>query len=85
MTDLNDSYLKMAQGPAVLANSVDIDHDVAGITYPNLHRRIDNEDTPIEDDEVAPDTYDITVKGVNSYRTTNHTVHDEASTTSEIP
>ena len=35
--------------------------------------------------EIAPRDYDITLQGVNSYRTTTHTVHDEESTTVEIP
>lgn len=36
-------------------------------------------------DEVAPRQYDLEVRGVNSYRTTTITVHDEESTTTEIP
>ena len=36
-------------------------------------------------DEVASRQYDLEVRGVNSYRTTTITVHDEESTTTEIP
>lgn len=77
--------LKMAQGPAKPATSLDIQIDASGITVPNLHRRIDNESTPLSADEISPDTYSLTVGGVSSYRTTTHTIHDEESTTSEIP
>ena len=40
---------------------------------------------PLVEGEVAPDQYELIVGAVNSFRTTKHTVHDEASTTSEIP
>lgn len=56
-----------------------------GKTKPNLHRRIDNESTPLSPEEVKPDTYELSVGGVSSYRTTTHTIHDEDSETSEIP
>ena len=56
-----------------------------GKTTPNLHRRIDNESTPLSHEEVKPDTYELSVGGVSSYRTTTHTIHDEDSETSEIP
>ena len=74
-----------AQGEAKLATQADIAHDEAGITYPNLHRRIDNEDTPKKPGELKPDTYTLSVSGLNSYRTTKHTIHEEGSTTSETP
>lgn len=35
--------LKYAQGPAKIATAEDLAKDQAGITYPNLHRRIDDE------------------------------------------
>lgn len=82
-----DDY-KMAQGPAkpVEPGSEEERKDLEdGITKPNLHRRIDNESTPLQEGEVAPDRYDLTVCGVNSYRTTTHTIHDEDSDSSEIP
>lgn len=56
-----------------------------GKTKPNLHRRIDNESTPLSPEEVKPDTYELSVGGVSSYRTTTHSIHDEDSETSEIP
>lgn len=56
-----------------------------GKTKPNLHRRIDNESTPLDEGEIKPDTYELTVQGVSSYRTTKSEYHDEESTTSEIP
>ena len=82
-----DNY-KMAQGPAkpVEPGSEEERKDlVDGITKPNLHRRIDNESTPLDEGEIKPDTYELTVQGVSSYRTTTHTIHDEESETSEIP
>ena len=62
-----------------------IKYSSSGYTYPNLHRRIDNESTPLSPEEVKPDTYELSVGGVSSYRTTTHTIHDEDSETSEIP
>jgi len=82
---MSENCPKMAQGEAKSANNTDINHDLGGITYPNLHRRIDNECTPKEESEVVPDQYTITVSGVNSYRTTKHTIHDEDATDTEIP
>lgn len=81
-----DDY-KMAQGPAkpVEPGSAEEQKDEQGITKPNLHRRIDNESTPLSPEEVKPDTYELSVGGVSSYRTTTHTIHDEDSETSEIP
>lgn len=81
----NTNIPKLAQGAAKPADSIDLQHDATGITYPNLHRRIDNENTPLSGEEVAPDTYLLTVGGVNSYRTTTHTVYDEDSNDSEVP
>lgn len=83
---MSENYPKLAQGQAKPANNTDLNHDlVSGLTYPNLHRRIDNEIPPLRPGEVAPDTYDVTVASVNSYRTTKHVVHDESSDNSEIP
>lgn len=82
-----DDY-KMAQGPAkpVVPGSEEEQKDLEdGITKPNLHRRIDNESTPLSPEEVKPDTYELSVGGVSSYRTTTHTIHDEDSDSSEIP
>lgn len=80
-----DDY-KMAQGPAKPATPEEIAKETnPGYTKPNLHRRIDNESTPLDEGEIKPDTYELTVQGVSSYRTTTHTIHDEESTTTEIP
>lgn len=81
----NIEDLKLAQGPAKPATPEDIERDEGGITFPNLHRRIDDELAPIIGEEVAHDKNTLSVSAVNSYRTTEHIVHDEASTTSEIP
>ena len=35
--------------------------------------------------EIAPRDYDLTLQGVNSYRTTTYNVHNEESVTVEIP
>ena len=83
--DIRMENIPLAQGPAKPATADDLVKDAEGVTYPNLHRRIDNESTPLEEGEVSPDTYSLVVQAVNSYRNTKHTVHDEESTTSEIP
>lgn len=87
MPDIDDKYPKLAQGSAKPANNTDLNHDlVSGLTYPNLHRRIDNEITPpLRPGEVGSDNYEVTVSAVNSYRTTKHTTHNEGSTDTEIP
>lgn len=82
---MSDDFPKTAQGQAVPANNTDIAHDKSGITYPNLHRRIDNENTPLHEGEILPDQYVVSVSGVNSYRTTKHTVHSEEDDLNEIP
>lgn len=90
MSDLDSKYPKLAQGSAVPADAKDIAHDKGGITYPNLHRRVDNE-VPLPEDpkerqgRLAPDAYDITVSTVNSYRTKKIITHLEDSEDSEIP
>lgn len=87
---MSENYPKLAQGQAVPANHTDKVHDQGGITYPNLHRRIDNE-IPLPEDpkerqgRLAPDAYDITVSTVNSYRTKKIITHLEDSEDSEIP
>lgn len=79
-----DDY-KMAQGPAKPATPEEIAKETdPGMTAPNLHRRIDNENTPLTEGEVSPDTYSLTVAAVNSYRTTTKTTYSEDSD-SEIP
>lgn len=87
---MSENYPQTAQGPAVPANNIDISHDRGGITYPNLHRRIDNE-VPLSENpkerqgRLAPDAYDITVSTVNSYRTKKIITHLEDSEDFEIP
>ena len=80
-----DQY-SFAQGPAKPATLEDLEHDREGITKPNLHRRIDPDikEEP-EGSPVISTEYSITVGGVDSFRTTDQTVHDEDSTTSEVP
>ena len=73
----------MAQGPAHLATPEELQKDIVGYTNPNLHRRIDPQ--PREEPEVSPREYLLSVGGVDSYRMTKITTHDENSTTSEIP
>ena len=59
--------------------------DVIGFTHPNLHRRVDPK-IPSDPKEVKPRSYIFGVyDGINSYRTTEISYHDEDSTTSEIP
>ena len=101
----------MAQGAAKPATTADLVKDAAGITYPNLHRRIDTDlarlrepfvlTTP--DGVILTDGYgqaltasaeygpggmadiSLSVQGVNSFRTVSPKVHEENSTTSEVP
>ena len=80
-----NTYPKLAQGQAKPADIEDLKHDKSGITYPNIHRRIDDVATPLDPGEVQPDQYTISVSGVNSYRTTKHIVHTEDSTDSDTP
>ena len=64
-------YPEFAQGPAKLANAVDLVHDASGITEPNLHRRINKDLSQYqadfilfsaEDDELfTPDGYSLLV------------------------
>ncbi len=71
---------QIGQGPAKEANTDEIQHDEAGFTNPNLHRRIY---TPPDGTENRK--YKIGIYGFNSYRTTEINIHDEESTVSEIP
>lgn len=80
-----DRYLKMGQGPAKLASEEDLQRDENGYTNPNLHRRSEPEDPPTGDSEVLPREYKFSIHDVNGFQTTIKTVHDEESTTSEIP
>lgn len=79
--------LKYAQGPAtiILPGSDEAQKDADGVTKPNLHRRIDQDLSELQPDQVSPDTYSLLVAGTDSYRNIKHYYHDEDSTTSEIP
>ena len=76
----------MGQGPSVpvVPNSEEAELDELGFTNPNLHRRIDPQD-PVDLDAVSPNSYSIGIYGKHSYRTVTIHVHDEDSTSSEIP
>ena len=77
-------FIPMTQGLAVLADESDIERDETGFTHPNLHRRILTDRDTVEG-EIEPRKYDISVWGVDSYRTTYKVIHDEESTTLETP
>lgn len=88
----------VGQKPATLATGVDLTNDTTiGVTNPNLHRRVDNViscvgyavvgearvlNSPFE---LHPRTYLLGIYNDRSYRTTITYVHDEDSTTSEVP
>jgi len=75
--------LYLAQGTAKRIPEEHLDN--LGATYPDLHRRIDDELSELEPGEVAKDKNTLTVQSVNSYRNIQHFVHDEDSNSSEIP
>ena len=82
--------LKYGQGPAKLVPDDPTDPEyekdmVDGITDPNLHRRIDEDLTVLQPEQVEKDTHSILIGGTNSFRSTEHYYHDEESTTSEVP
>lgn len=86
-TIFKEHYPKIGQGPAtkVSEDATIIDKtaqakDDVGFTHPNLHRRIY---TP--PDGSINHKYELGIQGVCSYRTTETILHDEESTTSEIP
>lgn len=80
---MSENYPKLAQGQAVPANHTDKVHDRGGITYPNLHRRIDNDSAVMEPGEVLPDEFAVSVAGVSSYRTTKHISHTDDATVTQ--
>lgn len=60
-----DNHL-LAQGQAKLATEEDLLHDASGITYPNLHRRIDTDLALIEVEAIllsAEGQYLVTAEG----------------------
>lgn len=65
------------------SDPVEYQKDVNGVTDPNLHRRVfENEDPQPE--EIEPEIA-FMVRDKNSYRTTYYNTHDEDSETEEIP
>lgn len=81
--DIND--MQMANGieynaqnktfrivPILPATAEDIEKDEEGITNPNLHRRIDEDLTVLEPEQLRKDTHTIFVGGVSSYRGMDH-------------
>lgn len=74
------SVTPIGQGPAVAADAEALAKDAVGYTHPNLHRRIS---TPTEG--TNNHHYELGIYGTDSYRTTEVILHDEESTTSEIP
>ena len=78
-------YPRMGQGPATKATADDLARDALGFTNPNLHRRIEPKSVNQSQYEFQPRQYQLMIQGVNSYKTTTMSVHDENSTTSEIP
>lgn len=93
-----DDIVPTAQGPATKIESGSDEEkkdQQTGYTNPNLHRRIvEGEDVSSDDKSFELSgysgsslslSYKLGVHGTNSYRTTEYVVHDEDSTTSEIP
>lgn len=81
---MSQEFIKLTQGPAVLADEGALQKDRQGFTHPNLHRRI-KVDRTIGESEYLPREYELSVQGVDSYRLTKTFVHDEESTHSEAP
>lgn len=72
-----DEFISTAKGEATVATEEDIALDVHGLTHPDLHRRLT--------DEEIQNTVIGVWDGVHSFRTVQEYVHDEESTTCEIP
>ena len=79
----SSSFVSITQGPAEIADEESLKKDKRGITHPNLHRRIETD--KVVGEEVSPREYKLAIHGVDSYRLTRTFVHDEESTTSELP
>lgn len=78
MSDSKDENV-MGEGrwEKIADGSIQSVRDNNGFINPNLHRR---KSTDTEDRSITVGVYSL-----NSYRTTEYIVHDEESTTSEIP
>ena len=81
---MSKEFIRMTQGPAVLADGEALQKDEQGFTHPNLHRRI-KVNTTVGEDEYLPREYELSVHGVDSYRSTKTFIHDEESTQVETP
>lgn len=77
-------FVNITQGPAILADDKAIEKDKVGFTNPNLHRRV-KEDRTVGDKEYLPREYNLSIQGVDSYRTTESFIHDEESELREEP
>ena len=74
---------KTASGVTKVATEEDIQRDIQGFTYPNLHRRVEPSRS---EGEVADRKYTIGIyDGLHSTVTVERFTHDEESTTCEIP
>lgn len=81
----NNKVPQTGQGPAANASDEDLRRDNTGFTHPNLHRRIDPQQSPEGSEEYQPRKYQLGIYGVNSYRTTETVLHDEDAEDNEIP
>lgn len=79
---MEDKFVHIGQGPATPVNDGRTFEDL-GYTNPDLYRKVD----PRERDfpEVAPRQYDLGIYSKDGYLTTTKLVHNEKSTTTEIP
>lgn len=84
LPEASEKFVNMAQGPAVPADDNALDKDRVGFTHPNLHRRVKGDRT-IGDSEHLPREYSLSIRGVDSYRTTESFIHDEESILREEP
>lgn len=86
-----DNFPKTGQGPATRASDEDLARHNLGYTNPNLHRYLPETpaDAELSEDEraagVVGKSYQLSIAGTDSYRTTTIILHDEESETCEIP
>ena len=81
---MSKDFIPLTQGPAVLADEEALNKDRTGYTHPNLHRRI-RTDRSKGEGEYLPREYNLSVRGVNSYRGTEMFMHNEEATDTEVP
>ena len=70
--------------PILPATAEDIEKDEEGITTPNLHRRIDEDLTVLEPEQLQKDTHSIFMGGVSSYRGIVHYYYSNDDTVQDI-